>query len=239
MSDFMYKPTEPPGKTDPPLDQIKPTDDGWSKWVQDSIKTFFHGQWSKDCKVAIGVVDTGVSKQFPLEGTRAGKWEKEANTRETQPPAAYKDFTRFRRKYKPLKTRWYTLYRATITVQCPGQDPWTWSADFWKPHTDPPITWPEKDVHRWVQTSGLKEVDGPGGTKVTLKWYHEEWAPSEYTDPSEDDTTGNVDPPPEMFVDLPTFPSSPFAVRTTRSTIGNLNWVRISEVSEAAKAKDK
>jgi hypothetical protein len=193
MSDWTHDPTtgkeQVPGKLDPPPpDQVLPTDDGWAQWISKLIKDN-QGPTGPNCKVSVEITPTGQSQEVPVEGSNPDDfrnathgWKKDSVKVNTLPPAVYKDFRRWSRHYKSLWTQNFQQYKVTIRVECADGKRW-WTSDWvWKPLGPKQETGP-RTVYRWVQTSGLREADGPNG-KITLQWEDDDVGPSwEYPDP--------------------------------------------------------
>jgi hypothetical protein len=156
----------PPGKINPPpADQIRPTDPGWSDFVnQQTAKANI--TWSGQCWISLDVQPTGVTMTWPIDGDNPtdfgtnGGW-KEDSKFETQPPDAYQDFTRWMRHYPRMRTQKYAQYKATVYVNCHGKIVNTFPDYFWvadgQPETGP------QDVYFWTKTSWMVD-DGHGHT---------------------------------------------------------------------------
>lgn len=170
MPDWKADPAEPgpapPGKVDPPSpSEVKPTDDGWAKWVSKEIdKTGL--KWGPECSLAFEVSVTGAVEQRAVEGDNpadysAGKdwgWN-EDRTYETTPPEPYQDFTRWVRHYPRIRLQKWVQYMARIVVRCGPHFVSSQPSFFWKADGAPLET--SADEYAWTVTSGM---DGK------LKW---------------------------------------------------------------------
>jgi hypothetical protein len=168
MSDWEQKPDldEPPGKTDP---RPSPSDSGWAEWVRKEANEAREKKYgpgtSKEYKISLTVERIG-TVDFATEGTVPGPWETEPVTAKTQPPAEYKDFTRYRRKYPKIKIIRYEVYKVTLVIEFPQPDGGKLenTYHFWKSlgGTNFEGIW----VYRWKQTSGIRVVNN-----IELEWY--------------------------------------------------------------------
>jgi hypothetical protein len=99
------------------------------------------------------------------EGEQPGPWEIEPVTSKTRPPAPYKDFTRYRRKYPAITVVCYHEYKVTLVIRfLRDQEPWEKSYLFWLPLSSE--QWTNRYAYRWHQTSGVRIVED-----VETEWF--------------------------------------------------------------------
>jgi len=153
-----------PGKINPPpADKIRPTDPGWSDFVNKQT-TDANISWGPQCWISLDVQPTGESMSFPIDGDNPidfgtnGGWKEDAKY-ETQPPDAYQDFTRWVRHYPKMRVQKYLEYAATVYVNCRGTIVNTFPYRFWA--LDGPVTQGPQDAYFWTRTSWIED-DGHG-----------------------------------------------------------------------------
>jgi hypothetical protein len=226
MVDWTDKPDfdPPPGKTDPLPSAL---DDGWREWIkreiEDARKEKYGPGSSKTYDFKFKCEKTG-EHDLATGGGVPGAWETEPVTSKTRPPAEYKDFTRFRRKYPTLTITRYEVFKVTLTITFPQPDGGTFerTSTFWKPIRT--TAYRDIFVYRWWQTSGIRVVSGK-----ELEWYDASisegwnglvklWPEDQYVSPPENppDSLFSVAPSPgptegELAAFRPIRPQTVFA----------------------------
>jgi len=227
MPDWKLDPPDPkpPGATDP-----KPgaQDPGWSQWIKkiaDEINKNGGGAGSYDVSLD---VQRGPSVRFYLSGEKPTDWEKEGVTFKTKPPAKYRDFTRFRRKYSSITWKYFRKITVVLRIRFPdgtafeSKPPY----EFWEPDGTS-FTFTNHWIHRWKESSGESEGEGavPAG-EWSDDTVPEHWDEYKYPDNDEDSPAPEPKPPEKFFSRVET-PGGDFVAFSTAQRRLGLGWSSI------------
>jgi hypothetical protein len=189
-------PPAPPGAVDPPApDQVRPTDQGWSSYGSDALRTC-PLPWGPNCRIGIEVTLVGETDR-PIDGSKPDNWDNGAfgwvkDTRKVtirQPPP-YRDFTRWRRRYRSLRMQWFREFSVRISVDCGNGQTWTsLYSSFFKPIGPIRETGP-RDTFMWVKSSGLIVKDD-----AEQEWEDEIKPNYDFQNPSLESLEPNETPP--------------------------------------------
>lgn len=236
--------TEAPGPSEPPP---APTDQGWSDWLRGRIPSAQNASGRTDNpETATLQVTRGRKYWFPIEGDNPGDWEREPMTVELQPPAPYRDFTRYTRLYPKVELVEYVELTVKAIFGFPAPNPTTWEKDYilWE-LTGERKTEENYRIWRWTFTSGVVQRWG-----WPVKWYnatvgpYNERKPPHYPqdrddcpeDPPEDlvrKVTGTIGTGKPYYASVESAPWTPAA---QASLLAVKRWAKVSKL---AKAKGK